>query len=98
MASNFRTFIRKTLIVINFLLAFVFLLACLAPYLAPVKWWFISWLGFIFPLLFFLLLVSLLFWAFIKPKYAFLLCVLVFAGWKNISVFVGLQIPHGFRN
>ena len=54
MAIKFRIFIRKLLIVVNLVLAFIFILACLAPYLNPVKWWFISWLGLIFPILLFL--------------------------------------------
>src|SRR5215831_19021311 len=98
MAGKFRTFIVKLLIIANFILAILFLLACLAPYLDPVKWWFISWLGFIFPILLFVLLVSILFWSFLKPKYAVLLLAVLFAGWKNISVFFSFHLPHDFKN
>src|SRR5215467_2859180 len=98
MASNFRTFIRKTLIVINFLLAFLFLLACLAPYLDPVKWWFISWLGFIFPFLLFFLFASVVLWVFLRPKFAVLFLVVLLIGWKSISVFFSFHFPHEFKN
>ena len=97
MAGKFRTFIRKLLIIANFVLGIAFLLACLAPYLNPVKWWFISWLGFIFPFLLFLLIVSIFFWLFIKPGYALLFLVVVLLGWKSISVFFSFHIPHQFK-
>ena len=98
MASKFRTFIVKLLIIANFILAFLFLLACLAPYLDPGRWWFISWLGFIFPFLLFFLFVSVCFWAFFRPKVALLLLVVLLIGWKSISVFFSFHWPHDFKN
>jgi len=98
MASKFRTFIRKFLTVVSFGLAIIYLLACLAPYLNPVKWWFISWLGFIFPFLAFLLAASILFWLFLKPAYSFLFLVVLLSGWKSITVFFSFHFPHEFKN
>lgn len=97
MTNKFRSFIRKLLIVANFILAFFFALACLSPYLNPVKWWFISWLGFIFPFLLFLLIVSILFWLFLRPKYALLFFIVLLAGWKSIGVFFSFHFPNGFN-
>ncbi len=97
MKGKFRTFIRKFLIVANFVLAIVFILACLAPYLNPLKWWFISWFGFIFPVLLFLLIVSVFFWLFVKPAYSLLFLIVVLTGWKSISVFFSFHIPHKFK-
>jgi endonuclease/exonuclease/phosphatase family metal-dependent hydrolase len=97
MARNIRTFFRKFLIVANLVLAFVYLLACLAPYLNPVKWWFISWLGFVFPFLLLLLFVSVLFWFFVNPKFALLFLVILFMGWKSISVFLSFHTTQTFR-
>jgi len=98
MAGKFRTFIVKLLIIANFILAFLFLLACLAPYLDPVKWWFISWLGFIFPFLLFLVIVSVCLWVFVKPKFAVLFLVVLLLGWKSISVFFSFHLGHEFKN
>jgi endonuclease/exonuclease/phosphatase family metal-dependent hydrolase len=98
MAGKFRTFIVKLLIIANFILAVLFLLACLAPYLDPVKWWFISWLGFIFPFLLFFLIASVCLWVFIKPKFAVLFLVVLLLGWKSISVFFSFHLAHGFKN
>ena len=97
MARKFRTFTRKLLIAMNILLAIIYLLACLAPYLNPAKWWFISWFGLIFPFLFLLLILSIFFWLFFKPKYALLLLVTLLIGWKSIGVFYAFHISHKFN-
>jgi len=97
MARKFRTFTRKLLIAMNILLAIIYLLACLAPYLNPAKWWLISWFGLIFPFLFLLLILSIFFWLFFKPKYALLLLVTLLIGWKSISVFYAFHISHKFN-
>jgi len=97
MASKFRTFVRKLFIIINFVLAFAFLLACLAPYLNPAKWWFISWLGFIFPFLLFALILSVLVWVFVEPKYAVLFLIVMVIGWKSVAVFFSFHLPSQFK-
>jgi hypothetical protein len=97
MVTRVRTFFLRLLIVLNIVLAAVFLLACLAPYLNPTKWWFISWLGFIFPVLLILLFFSILFWLFFRPKYSLLLLVILLTGWKNISVFFAFHLPREFN-
>jgi endonuclease/exonuclease/phosphatase family metal-dependent hydrolase len=97
MASKFRIFTRKLLIAINILLAVIYLLACLAPYLNPTTWWLIAWLGLIFPFLLMLLLLSIFFWLFFKVKYAVMLMVVLLIGWKSISVFYAFHISHKFN-
>jgi len=97
MASKFRTFTRKVLIAMNILLATLYFLACLAPYLNPAKWWFISWLGLIFPFLFFLLILSVFFWLFFKRLYAVLLFAVLLVGWRNIGVFFAFHVQTQFN-
>src|SRR6266508_1921563 len=97
MVRKFRTFTRNLLIVVNLFLAFVFLLACLAPYLNPVKWWFISWLGLMFPFLLFLMVISVLFWLFFRAKYATLFLAAILIGWKSIHVFIAFNLPRVFN-
>src|SRR4030095_4186746 len=97
MVTRLRTFLVRLFIVLNFILVAVFLLACLAPYLDPTKWWFISWLGFIFPVLPILLLISILFWLFFKPRYSLLLLVVLLMGWKSISVFFAFHFSKEFH-
>jgi endonuclease/exonuclease/phosphatase family metal-dependent hydrolase len=97
MSSRFRIFARRFVFATNAIIAVTYLLACLAPYLNPVKWWFISWLGLIFPFLFFVLGFSLLFWIFFRRKYAIIIFIVLLFGWKNLVVFFGFNIPHSFR-
>jgi len=97
MVTGLRTILLRVFIVLNFVLVAVFLLACLAPYLDPTKWWFISWLGFIFPVLLILLVISILFWLFFKPRYCLLLVVVLLIGWKSISVFFAFHFSKEFQ-
>src|SRR5262245_59610822 len=98
MVTRVRTFFLRFFIVLNFILAAVYLLACLAPYLDPVKWWFISWLGFIFPFLMGLLLISIVFWLFFKPRYSFVFLVVLLVGWKSISVFYSFHFSREYNS
>src|SRR6476659_4882254 len=97
MVTRLRTFFLRFFIVLNVVLAAVFLLACLAPYLDPRKWWFISWLGFIFPALLILLFLSVFFWLLVKPRYSLVLLIVLLIGWKSISVFFAFHLPHEFN-
>lgn len=97
MVTRLRTFFLRFFIIISFILAAVFLLACLAPYLDPIKWWFISWLGFIFPLLLALQLISIFFWLFFKPRYSLLFLIVLLMGWKSISVFYAFHFSREFN-
>ena len=97
MVTRFRTFLLRFFIVLNFILVAAFLLACVAPYLNPVSWWFISWLGFTFPVLLILMVISILFWLFWKPRYSLLLLLALLAGWKNISVFYAFHFSTDFN-
>jgi len=97
MVTRLRTFFLRFFIVLNFILVAVFLLACLAPYLDPTRWWFISWLGLIFPFLLILLAISIFFWVFLKPRYSLLLLVVLLIGWKSISVFFAFHFSREFH-
>src|SRR4030095_5842059 len=97
MVTRFRTFFLRVVIVINLILAAVYLLACLAPYLDPITWWFISWLGFIVPFLLILLFISIFFWLFFKPRYSLLFLVVLLIGWKSISVFFAFHFSKEFH-
>lgn len=97
MPTRFQTFARRFVFAANFAIGIAFLLACLAPYLNPVKWWFISWLGLLFPLLFIVLLFSFFFWLFFRRKYALIIFVVLLFGLRNLVVLFGFHIPHKFN-
>src|SRR5436190_5861952 len=97
MTSRFRAFAQVFLITVNILLAVFYLLACLAPYLNPYHWWFISLLGLFFSFMFFLLLFSILFWLVIRIKYALLFFIVLLFGWKSIRVSFAFNLTRSFN-
>src|SRR5215831_10004038 len=97
MPTKFQTIARRIVFAANLTIAIAFLLSCVAPYLNPVKWWYISWLGLFFPLLFVVLLLSFFFWLFFRKKYALIILVVLLAGLKNLFVVFGFHIPHQFN-
>ena len=96
MAATYKRFTRILFLVLNVLISVVFLLACLAPYLNPVKWWFISILGLGFAFIIVTLIAFILFWLIFKPKYIFISLVPMLIGWKSISIFFAFHIPDKF--
>ena len=97
MASKFRLFTKRFLIFANVVAVFFFLLACLAPYLNPQNWWFISFLGFAFPFLLLLVLGFGVWWVFVKRRLALISFIALLIGYKSISVFFAFHLPASFR-
>src|SRR5688572_6367622 len=96
--SKLRVFTRRLLFVANVIVVFFFLLSCLAPFLDPRNWWFITFLGLAFPVFFILVLIFLIGWLIIlKPKYAILSAIALLLGFKNIQVFFGIHLLGSFK-
>jgi endonuclease/exonuclease/phosphatase family metal-dependent hydrolase len=96
MASRFRLFTKRFLIICNAGIVLFFLLACLAPYLNPAKWWFISFLGIGFPFLLVVVIVFMIWWLFVKRKFALISAIALLIGIKSISIFFAFHIPDKF--
>jgi len=98
MASRLRLITKRIFIYANVIAAFFFLLSCLAPYLNPQTWWYISFLGLGFP---FLLLVVILFlfgWLIVlRPRYALISGIAIILGLKSIFVFLAFHNPRAFN-
>lgn len=97
MASKFRLFTKRFFIYTNIAVVFFFLLACLAPYLNPQKWWFISFLGLAFPFLLIVVLGYLITWLIIKPRLSLISFIALIIGLKSISVFFAFNNPGAFN-
>lgn len=97
MASKFRIFTKRFFVFLNCGLVFFFLLACLAPYLNPQSWWFISFLGLGFPFLLMGVIVFMIWWLFIKRKLALISAIALLLGFKSISVFFSFHTPSKFN-
>ena len=86
-SGKFRLFTKRFFITCNILLVIFFLLACFAPYMDPQSWWFISFLGIGFPFLLLLVIIFLVWWLFVKRKYALISGIALLLGLKSISIF-----------
>src|SRR5690242_5943171 len=97
MASRFRLFTKRFLIVCNLGIVFFFLLGCVAPYLNPEHWWFIAFLGIGFPFLLIAVIAFMVWWLFMKRKFALISAIALLIGIKGISVFFAFHIPGNFN-
>jgi endonuclease/exonuclease/phosphatase family metal-dependent hydrolase len=96
MASKFRLFTKRFFLISNCIVVFFFLLACLAPYLNPQKWWFISFLGLAFPFLLIIVIIFLVGWLFIKWRLATVSAIALLIGFKSIGVFFAFGSSAAF--
>ncbi|MGK2861241.1 MAG: endonuclease/exonuclease/phosphatase family protein [Chitinophagaceae bacterium] len=96
MASKIRIFTKRVLILINYVVVFFFLLACLAPYLDPQSWRLIPFLGIGFPFLLLIVFGFLIWWLFVKRRYAWISAIALVLGIKSISVFFAFNLPKRF--
>lgn len=97
MASKFRLFTKRFFIYTNIGVVFLFLLACLAPYLNPQKWWFISFLGLAFPFLLAVVLIYLAGWIIMRRRYLLISGIALLLGMKSITVFFSFHKPATFK-
>ena len=77
---------NRFFIIINCILAGIFLTACLVPYLNPSVWWFMGLLGIAVPYLALLLVFSVFFWWVINPVWSVISIIALLVGWKQLSV------------
>ncbi|MFL5810387.1 MAG: endonuclease/exonuclease/phosphatase family protein [Flavisolibacter sp.] len=96
MAFRYKRFTKILFLFINIIAAVCFLLACLAPYVDPKKWWFISFIGLGFVFLIVTLIAFIFFWLIFKPRFALISILPMLIGWKSISVFFAFHIPKKF--
>ncbi|MGN6402411.1 MAG: hypothetical protein ACTHMD_18270, partial [Flavisolibacter sp.] len=95
--ANYKRFTKILFIVLNVLAAIAFLLACLAPYLNPQKWWAVSLLALGFAFLVVTLLSFIFFWLVFNARFVFISIIPLLIGWKAISVFFAFHNPGKFN-
>ncbi len=98
MAKNvLRRFTKSILMIINGVIALLFLIACLSPYVNPANWWLNGFTGLIVPYLILLLLLFLIFWLIVKPRLAVLPLLTMVLGWQQIVVVFAWHPGAGFN-
>jgi endonuclease/exonuclease/phosphatase family metal-dependent hydrolase len=97
MARFVRTFTKRLCIILNVVIAGLFLIACANAWLHPSKWWFFSLIGLGFPVLLILLFCFLIFWLIFRSKWAMLSALVLLLGLGNIRVFWGLHFATSYK-
>lgn len=94
--ARYRRFTKIFFLAFNTVVAIIFLLACLAPYLNPQKWWPISLmaLGFVFIII--TLIAFIFFWLIFRPRFVLISLLSLAIGYKSIAVFFGFHISDKF--
>ena len=98
MATALRIFTRRFFIYSNVVLGMLFLLACLVPQLTPQHWWFIAFLGLIFPFLLLGLLGFFLGWLILwKPARLLISLLPILIGWGQIQKTIAFHGTNSFK-
>jgi endonuclease/exonuclease/phosphatase family metal-dependent hydrolase len=97
MAKNaFRRVTKTILITINVVIAFLFLVACLSPYINPARWWLNGFTGLIVPYLLLALIFFVIFWLTVKPRLVWISLLTLVLGWQQIVVVFAWHPGAGF--
>lgn len=91
MAISFRKIGKRFFILANLLACFVFLIACLQPWLNPETFWLVAFMSLSFPVALALVVLFFFFWLFVKIRYTLISLTVLLIGWKQISVLFSLQ-------
>lgn len=91
-----RRVVKRFFIIVNSIVAGLFLLSCLVPYLNPAHWWFVGFLGLMVPYLATLLIFSIFFWWIIKPGLSLIPIFSLCIGWKQLSVLFAVNRNQTF--
>lgn len=81
---------KKLLVSINYLFAILIILSYLSAWISPEDFWYISFLGLIYPVLFFINGGFVLFWLLNKPAYALISFLTLAIGFRQVVNFYAL--------
>lgn len=91
---------RRVFIVLNIITVILFLLACANAFMHPGRWWVISLLGLIFPLLLLLLFIFFVVGLFLPGwrRWALISLLALIIGWPNIHSFFAFHVGGAFHS
>lgn len=93
--EKFRKLISRSFIAFNILIILLYLLVCLVPFLESGSFWFIAMLGLIFPFLFILVFLLLLYWLIRRRwKWALVPAVALLLSWQQLTVCFAFRIDN----
>lgn len=97
MPSRLRIIVRRTLLVLNIIVAVLYLLSCLAPYIKPTNSWVIAMLGLAFPFFLGLMIGFIFLWLILKLRRVWYSIIILLFGYKSIAVFWAFNPASGFE-
>ena len=89
--------VNKLFIILNFFVVFIYSLVCLVPIIDAGECWYISILGLLFPLLFFVVLFFFISWILFKSKWALISFLAIIFSWQQISAVFKFYPPRDFN-
>lgn len=95
--SLLRRFAKTILVTINAVIAGLFLIACLSPYLNPAYWWMTGFTGLIVPYLVLALIFFIIFWLYVKPVMVLIPLLTLGIGWQQLEVVFAWHPGGGFH-
>jgi endonuclease/exonuclease/phosphatase family metal-dependent hydrolase len=95
--SIFRSFTKRFFILINLLVALLFLLGCNSAFFFSASWWPIGFLTLSAFYLLILLFLFFLFWLFFKSRWAFIFLVTVAVSLKDITEIIPIRFSSNFN-
>jgi endonuclease/exonuclease/phosphatase family metal-dependent hydrolase len=97
MPSLFRRITKKFFIISNIILGLLFLLGCYGGLFNPTYWWPLGFLTLGAFYLLVLLLLFILFWLFVKPRWSFISLIAILLAYKPISSIVPFRFASSFN-
>jgi hypothetical protein len=88
--------LRLFFIIVYIVIIFLYLLACLTPFLDPAQFWFIALVGLGFPLLLLLVLICLIIAALRRSKWFFVALGALLLSWQQLSVLFSFHSKKEF--
>ncbi|RYZ27929.1 MAG: endonuclease/exonuclease/phosphatase [Chitinophagaceae bacterium] len=95
--ATYRRITKTIFLILNIIASVIFLLACLAPILDPIEWWFISLLGLGFGFIMVTLVAFIFFWLFFKPKFILISLLPLLIGFNSIGLFFAVNTSDKFN-
>jgi endonuclease/exonuclease/phosphatase family metal-dependent hydrolase len=95
--AGIRRYIKYLLVSINIVLAFIYLLGCIVPWIASYNFWSLNVIAIAMPYLFVAIFLSIIFWLFVKRKIAFYFFIILCVGYRQIEVMFSFKTNTTFK-
>lgn len=87
---------KKILAVITLLILVAYLFVCIIPFVNTSENWLVAVPGIVFPLLFFLLLLMIIVWAFVNRRWMWVCGIVLLCGIQQVAVVFSFHLLHDF--